>query len=60
MEDRDIVDSSGFGFVCIAEGDEGTAAIGFGGGELGSKGHNRVVNSALGDMQVTNGKVVHI
>jgi len=58
VENCDIVDSSGFGFFFIAEGDEGTAVIDFGGSELGSKGHNRIINSALGDMQVTNGKVV--
>ena len=58
IEDTDVIDSSGYGFALLDEGEGYTAMVDLGGGELGSKGNNRIVGSAEGELTVTQGNVV--
>lgn len=54
MEDCDIIDSSRYGFVVTDQGDGYTSIVDLGGGALGSKGNNRFINSAVGEVQAIN------
>ena len=57
VENSEVINSAGFGFALLDQGEGYTAVVDLGGGELGSKGNNRFVGSARGELSVINGVV---
>jgi len=45
IENSDMVDSSGYGFVVLDQNKGYTSKVDLGGGQLGSKGNNRILNN---------------
>jgi hypothetical protein len=58
IENTDIIDSAAYGFAVADQGDGYTSVIDLGGGALGSAGHNRIINSATGEVLVLNANPV--
>jgi hypothetical protein len=58
IENTDIIDSAAYGFAVTDQSDGSTSIVDLGGGELGSAGHNRIIDSSKGEVQVLNAKVV--
>ncbi|MBT8148115.1 MAG: hypothetical protein KJN90_14750, partial [Gammaproteobacteria bacterium] len=50
IENSDMIDSSGYGFVVVDQNTGYTSTVDLGGGVLGSKGNNRIVNNANGEV----------
>ena len=50
IENSDMVGSSGYGFVVLDQNTGYTATVDLGGGELGSKGGNRIINNGAGEV----------
>jgi hypothetical protein len=58
VENTDVIDSAAYGFAVTDQSDGFTSIVDLGGGELGSAGHNRIINSSKGEVLVLNTKVV--
>lgn len=58
VEETDIVDSSGFGVAISDEGEGYTSVVDLGGGELGSRGGNRIVGSVQGEVRAIQARPV--
>jgi hypothetical protein len=52
VENSDVIGSAAFGIAISDAGEGYTSVVDLGGGALGSKGHNRIVGSAQGELRV--------
>ena len=58
IENCDVIGSSQFGIAISDEGEGFTSIVDLGGGELGSSGNNRILDSASGELRAINANPV--
>ena len=58
VENSEVIGSGRFGIAILDEGEGYTSVVDLGGGELGSKGNNRIVGSAAAEIQVNQSNPV--
>jgi hypothetical protein len=58
IENSDMINSTGYGLVVLDLNAGYTSIVDLGGGELGSVGNNRIINSTKGDVQINQANPV--